>query len=363
MVCLYRQDLFFDRTSGNNLPGIVHLIVFSNFEGFNQDPEPSIRWFDACSQAHPLIRWTHLYNPRHLLVTTPESIATDDGFSPYLLRERDQGRAEIGLHLHLFYDLVEQAGVRPRANPFAGDTTANCTYPRTIIEDPQGLRGGYDVLITGYTEEERAALLDASIGAFLHRGFDPPVVFCAGYSATDPALQALLASKGFSVSFAAQFVPPNHYGSCWERLTPWSGRITPYSLPYRVSRSSVLPPPHASDGYLNLVELPLNLGVDTNALYLGDSPVSREDVFDRHSAWAMAGGRETAVAIGVHTNVVGYETWGNGPVSKVVDTFLSHVEKHTDTKNAVIQYGTASRVATRFLENKTVAAVCETGNR
>ena len=139
------------------MAGIVHLIVFSNFEGFNQDPGPSIRWFEACSQAHPLIRWTHLYNPRHLLVTTPESIATDHGFSPYLLREQDRGRAEIGLHLHLFYDLVERAGVRPRAYPFAGDTTAKCDYPRTIREDPQGMRGGYDVLMTGYTEEERGA--------------------------------------------------------------------------------------------------------------------------------------------------------------------------------------------------------------
>ena len=345
------------------MTGVVHLIVFSNFEGFNQDPEPSIRWFEACSQAHPLIRWTHLYNPRHLIVKTPESIAMDQGFSPYLLREQEQGRAEIGLHIHPFYDLVDQAGIRPRAHPYAGDRTLNCNHERTVEEDPQGSGGGYDVLITGFTQAERAALLDASIDAFLQRGFDRPKVFCAGYSATDPAFQALLVDKGFAVSFAAQFVPPNHYGSGWERLTPWSGNITPYSLPYRVSRSSVLPPPHAQDDYLDLVEIPLNLGVDTNVLYLGDSPVSRAAVFDRHCAWAMDEGRETAVSIGVHTNVVGCETWGNGPVSKVVDTFLSHVEKHTDTKNAVIQYGTASRVATRFLENKTVAAVCETGNR
>lgn len=103
--------------------------------------------------------------------------------------------------------------------------------------------------------------------------------------------------------------------------------------------------------------MPLNLGVDTNALYLGDSPVSRKDVFDRHLAWAREHGTETAVATGVHTNVVGNETWGSGPVSRVMDAFLSHVERRSGEQNGVIRYDTASQVAYRFKENRTLGAI------
>ena len=41
------------------MAAIVHVIVFSNFEGWSKNPEGTVAWFGGCWQAHPYIRWTH----------------------------------------------------------------------------------------------------------------------------------------------------------------------------------------------------------------------------------------------------------------------------------------------------------------
>jgi hypothetical protein len=335
-------------------PGIVDVVVFSNFEGWLQNPGPAVRWFESCSQAHPSITWTHMYSPRYLVVQTPEMIKAGAEFTPYLLKARASGRAEVGLHIHLFYDLIRQAGVQPRAYPFATDSTASCNFPRTTEQDSSN---GYDVLLNGYTAKERSKIIDAGINAFLHSGLGRPKSFCAGYSAADPALQAMLARKSFTASFAAQVIHPNQYGGCWDRLLDWSGHITPLSIPYRVSRSTILPPPHADKKHLDLVEVPLNMGVDATDLYLENQKVTRADMFDRHYDWARDTGGRTAVAIGVHADVVGLEEWGSGPVSRVIDGFLDHVAQRSREGAARIQYGTVSEVARDFRQNSTVGHV------
>jgi hypothetical protein len=331
--------------------GIVHVLLFSNFEGWSQDPEPTVSWFEDCSLAHPQVRWTHLYNPWHLIMTYPEVVATEAGFSPYLLDRQRSGKAEIGVHLHMFYDLVAAMGVTPRAYPFATDTSPGCDYPRAVAEDPLD---GYDGLLTAYTPAEQATILDASIRAFLKRGFRRPRTFCAGYSATDPALQVLLVKKGFRASFAAQIGP---YGDCWDQLVAWSGNITPLTMPYRVSRSTILPPPHVDPKHLGIVEIPLNMGVDSTPLSNGNQVVSRVDMFDRHFDWATTTKGETAVAIGVHADVIANETWGSGASALVFEEFLSHVEERASLGGAEVRFSTASKVATRFRRNTTIGSV------
>jgi hypothetical protein len=336
------------------MPGIVNVVVFSNFEGFVWEPEPAVQWFDACSKAHPAIRWTHMYNPIYLLLKQPKYAKIEAQCSPMLLEAEAKGNAEVGLHLHLFYDLVRVMGLNPRAYPHANDTSPRFDHRRSLAEDRSG---GYDVLMTGYSAAERAALLDASIGAFLRRGFRRPTSFCAGYSAADPALQALLVQKQFTTSFAAQAVGPEDYPSGWYHQVDWYGTITPLTLPYRVSRHSILPPPHDTTEYLDLVEVPLNMAVDKNNLYFGDTVVSREEMFDCHFNWARNNGRETAVAIGVHADVVAGERWGSGKVSEVMDRFLTHVSRRAGEGGAQVRFATASAVGQGFWENKTVGSV------
>jgi hypothetical protein len=336
------------------MPGIIDVVVFSNFEGFIWEPAPAARWFEACSKAHPAIKWTHMYNPIYLMLKQPSYAKIEAQFSPMLLAAEARGEAEVGLHLHLFYDLVRQMGVEPRAYPYANDTTATFNHRRSIDEDRSG---GYDVLLTGYSPKERAALLEASVGAFLRRGFRRPTSFCAGYSAADPALQALLVEKQFTTSFAAQAVGPEDYGSGWYHLLDWYGNITPLTIPYRVCRHSILPPPHDSTEYLDLVEVPINMAVDKNDLHLWNAVVPREEMFDCHYNWARNHGRESAVAIGVHADVVAGESWGSGKIAQVMDRFLTHVSRRAREGGAEVRFATAAEVARRFWENKTVGCV------
>lgn len=334
--------------------GVVHVVVFSNFEGQPLDAASAIRWFEACTQAHPAIRWTHMYNPRYLVIQSPELKAAEAVLSPYLLKLQAAQSAEIGLHLHMYYDMVQAMGVAARAYPFAGDNAADCSSRRSVDQDRSG---GYDVLLTGYALDEQAQLLDAAIEAYQRRGFRPPTSFCAGYSATDPQTQALLVRKGIEVSFAAQAISPQLYGSCWEKLLAWSSHITPLTIPYRVSRDSILPPPHAGGEYLDLVEVPLNLGVDAHELYLDQQRVSRLDMFDRHYTWTHQTNQETAVAIGVHAEVIAAEAWGQGHVSRVLDEFLSHVARRAQAAEVDVRFDVASQVASRFRSNRNLGSV------
>jgi hypothetical protein len=193
--------------------GTVQVIVFSNFEGWLQNVRPAALWFEACSKAHPSIVWTHMYSPRYLVVKTAELIRAGAEVTSYLLKAQASGRVEVGLHIHLFYDLITQLGVRPRAFPFAGDRTASCNYRRTIVDDRTDR---YDVLITGYSPQECSKILDASTKAFVDSGLLRPKAFCAGYSA--------------------------------DRLLDWSGHITPLTIPYRVATGTILPLPHVGKG-------------------------------------------------------------------------------------------------------------------
>ena len=80
--------------------------------------------------------------------------------------------------------------------------------------------------------------------------------------------------------------------------------------------------PHDKSEFLDLVEVPLNMWVDAFDLFDGNQSVSREDMSDCHYDWARDNDGATAVAIGVHADVVAGEKWGSGPISKVIDEFL-----------------------------------------
>jgi hypothetical protein len=254
--------------------------------------------------------------------------------------------------------MVSAMGIDPINAPSGQDNSQLCDQGDG---DSAGY-AGYGVLLTGYSSADRSAILDAAIQAFKDQGLLRPTTFCAGFSATDPALQAMLDVKGFSVSFAAQPLsravpqPPN-YSNCWHKLLDWSGNITPRTMPYRVNRDSILPPPHDNPDYLELVEVPLNMWVDKYDLYDGDQVVSREDMFDCHYDWARDNDGATAVAIGVHADVVAGEQWESGDVSRVIDAFLTHVAKRGSKGDVDVVFATAGEIVDHFFENTTIAEV------
>jgi hypothetical protein len=332
------------------MPGSVQVSVFTNFEGWltGSDPQAdrAVAWFRECATAYPEIIWTHLYSPAYLLVED----GIDAVFTPYLLDVVRNEGAEIGIHAHLLLTWVARTGVKPRATPDA--STDDCTA---------GTTPGYGVLLTGYEEDERARIVDASIQGLTFNGFPPPTTFCAGYSAADPSLQAMLDGRGFSASFAAQPMPPlGHpasYPGCWHSSLAWSGHISPLTMPYRINSRTILPPPHDTDDYLNIVEVPLNMWVDTFPLTLNGEDVTRADMFDRHVAWAGANADSTAVAIGVHAEIVAQEEFRDGPVAQVLKSFLDHVRERQNDSDVDIRFSRASDIAEVFLANTTTGEV------
>lgn len=169
------------------MPGSVRVSVFTNFEGWltGSDPQAdrAVAWFRECATAYPEIVWTHLYSPAYLLVED----GIDAVFTPYLLDVARNEGAEIGIHAHLFLTWVARAGVNPRATPDA--STDDCTA---------GTTPGYGVLLTGYEEDERARIVDASIQGLTFNGFPPPTTFCAGYSAADPRCKPCWTAGGLA---------------------------------------------------------------------------------------------------------------------------------------------------------------------
>jgi len=128
-------------------------------------------------------------------------------------------------------------------------------------------------------------------------------------------------------------------------------------MPYRVNRHTILPPLHDEADYLNLVEIPLNMWVDTFRLTLDNQEVSREDMFDRHVTWAGANADSSAVAIGMHAEVVAGERFANGTVGQLVTSFLNHVRDQQENSEVDITFSTASDIAAVFLANTTTGTV------
>jgi hypothetical protein len=332
----------------------VQVSVFTNFEGWLNEDKPTdvdaaanaVTWFRDCAAAFPEIVWTHLYSPRYLLVQD----GIDAVFTPYLLDVMQNYGAEIGIHAHLYFDMVGRSGVDPRSTP---DGSSDDCSPSAA--------DSYGVLLTGYEPAERARIAAAAIEGLRYNGFPAPTSFCAGYSAADTELQTLLDGLGFSASFAAQPMPPrgmpDSYPGCWHDSLEWSGHISPLTMPYRVNRHTILPPPHDDADYLDLVEIPLNMWVDTFGLMLDGQEVSREDMFDRHVSWADSNADSSAVAIGVHAEVVAGERFADGAVGQLVTSFLNHVRDRQQNSDVDIRFSTASDIATVFLANTTTGAV------
>lgn len=323
----------------------LHVLAFSNFEGFCADRESAraiVAGFEEIDrQVVPAVQWTHMFSPRHLLGGRGYREAGDE-FIEYLHRlQKRKPRTEVGLHLHCFTDVIASLGVRPRLTPSASADPEDCTAP------PGTAQSGYDVLLTGYSQEERERLIVGCTEAFLMAGLARPRTFCAGYSAADPAMQALLESCEFTTSFAAQILPRGvnglSYPPCWYELLEWGENLSPLTGPYRVRRESILP--GAAGPYLDrMVEIPLNTDTDVRPPYLHGRPVSRKTILDLHRDRAGKGGVNTCVSLGLHdVSLVDGKTR-----VAVVDEMISNLSFAAQigrTDDVEVVFGTASEVS------------------
>jgi hypothetical protein len=183
---------------------------------------------------------THLFNPR---IYTDAALSPDRSnfLTQYVIDRRDNHGEEIGLHLHMFPDLISAAGLNFKPEPAWGG----------------GFSYGYDTLTTNYTYDELKTLFLYAKQVFAEKGLGEPKSYRAGgWFANMDTLRAL-SDTGFLIDSSARtaytFGTNNADGY-------WNVSITqPPYFPSLQNQNSDHPPPT-----LNLLEIPNN-GADDYA--------------------------------------------------------------------------------------------------
>lgn len=318
---------------GDASPASMYVTMVSHFDRPWVMTHEDLEAFERLTKNHPRMRWTHLYNPAAYTQPTPLRREMEE----FVIRSRDRHGAEIGLHLHMYEGLLKAAGVTFRAHPSVNAKVVAGSSDST----------GYSVPMNHYTPEEIGKLLEFTLETFRDRGLGQPATFCAGYYTTSLDLQKEVTAKGFTTS-AAAFPPGTEIGRAyppaWHELSGWDETVRFDTLPYRVSRRSILPdggPPYieAVDGR-PLVELPQTCKIDWM--------VSSDDmkvIIAKHLSIAEKG-RPTAVCLAMHEMDARENFAKYDEVLAYVDALVADSDRRPP-----VRYATASKVRAGFLEH------------
>ena len=123
---------------------------------------------------------THFFNPRIYL---PSVVSTEraNALTQYVLDGKETRGDAIGLHLHMFPDMVSAAGVEPQYSPAWGWTRTD----------------GYDILVSGYSYDKMNTILDWSVDTFENHGLEAPTMFRAGGWFADEGTLRVLEDNDF----------------------------------------------------------------------------------------------------------------------------------------------------------------------
>jgi hypothetical protein len=126
-------------------------------------PQQNLNDMDSITAKHRDFPLTHFFNPR---IYAYEEISKQrrDYLTQWVKSRRDKYGHAIGLHLHMFPDMVEAAGVEPQSQPRWG-------WHRD---------DGYDILVSGYSYEKMDKILEWSRQKFVENGLGEPYMFRAG---------------------------------------------------------------------------------------------------------------------------------------------------------------------------------------
>lgn len=124
---------------------------------------------------------THFFNPR-IYVTNDISADRANFLTQWVLDRQSEGDG-IGLHLHMYYDMVETTGVTVRKEPTWTDYANN----------------GVDVPCTAYTYTEFAQILDWAKAEFTKHGLNIPTSFRAGGWFANSEILRALNDSGFLI--------------------------------------------------------------------------------------------------------------------------------------------------------------------
>ncbi|HLD96613.1 MAG TPA: DUF2334 domain-containing protein [Patescibacteria group bacterium] len=124
---------------------------------------------------------THFFNPR--LYTNPGISGARARYLTDWVKNRQEKGDAIGLHFHMFPDMVAATGVTPRTSPNWGSWKTD----------------GYDILTSAYSYEETIEMLKWAKGVFEEKGLGTPTMFRAGGWFADEETLRALDNTGFEL--------------------------------------------------------------------------------------------------------------------------------------------------------------------
>lgn len=218
----------------------LYVVWTQDWEGWDV-PDPWLADIDAFAQRFDM-PMTHFFNPR-IFVTGAVTKVRADALALWVLRRAEKHRDEIGLHLHMWYDMVRAAGVTPRSTDYAG----------WLYGDGGG------VAAYTYPKEEMKQILNWSRRTFQDNGLPSPKSFRAGgWLAKANTLEAL-EETGFLIDSSGRTrggIDPQT-SKMASLPPPWD--LQPTTRPYRPNRQDIN---SSAEPQMNIWEFPNN-GADS----------------------------------------------------------------------------------------------------
>jgi len=174
-------------------------VVVSNDWDDPDNPDVTLTRQELLHARHPELKLTHFVGP-YTFTDSTVSAARAQQLVAWLKQMEASHGDEIGLHIHPYCSFVQTTSVPCRTQP--------------SFYSSQGDTTGYTVILSSYTTDETATLLQAAKNIFASHGLGTPTSFRAGgWTAQEHTLQAL-ADAGFVADTS---------GCNWKRLEEWKG--------------------------------------------------------------------------------------------------------------------------------------------
>jgi len=237
------------------------------------------------------VRMSQLFNPRvYVTPGMPESQRAE--MTQWVLERAQTKGDEIGLHLHMYFDYVESAGLTPITTPQWGNRSE-----------------GYDVPFADYDYGQSLTLLNFAIGLFQQRGLGTPSSFRAGGWFADEENLRALSDLGFQDDASGSL-----YKSLGNLPSPWdlSDAVQPY---YPCSGDQNTSSCSPGDWNLSVLEIP-------NSLSNTSGNTDTRPYFDRNYSRAPLDSVRVGVLLSHQGSATGIEGRMLEQYFAYVDSFL-----------------------------------------
>lgn len=181
---------------------------------------------------------THFFNPR---IYVDNEISSDlaDRYTLWVQNRAKEENDEIGLHIHMWTDMVQAAGVTPRYSPVS----------------PWLGGAGYGTLTSAYTKGEMKKILNWAKTTFQSNGLLAPISYRAGGWFTEEHTLQALAETGFLIDSSGRTKPRHPRQVAYP--PPWDLKVTTRPYMPNVNNQNSEAEPH-----INIWEFPNN-GADS----------------------------------------------------------------------------------------------------